>query len=144
MSNVQCKAISGQQKVHLAQTQSPYRPKKDCELSDLVAAMDHQQDTDVDRSLPTDDEDYQEQRPMFIEAPMSMDVERPLQTVDEDYPQQRQMFIEAPTSKNVDRPLHTVDLNDGNPNCSDLPLLDSTVFEAPKRSRNRERPLLAG
>ena len=32
---------------------------QDCELSDLVASMDHQRDTDVDRPLQTDDDDYQ-------------------------------------------------------------------------------------
>ena len=32
---------------------------KDCELSDLVAALDQQQDTYVDRPLQADDEDYQ-------------------------------------------------------------------------------------
>ena len=32
---------------------------QDCELSDVVAAMNHQQDTDVDHPFQTDDEDYQ-------------------------------------------------------------------------------------
>ena len=84
---------------------------------------------DVERPLQTDDEDYQQQRPIFVEAPTSMNVERPLQK-------------RMPMSMDVDRPLNAADLTDGNPNCSDLPLLDSTVFEVIDHGTEKGRRLL--